>query len=731
MTPFHSQKQSLLNRRAFLEKTGWFAAGVTVLFSTGCSLVPTLPTLSDDPEEDAVSWIQALPNGKIRFFMGKAEMGQGILTGLTQIVAEEFNMPVEQIEVALPHTNQVNPIRMTVGSDSLQNLYLPLRQAAAQLKAGIVQLAAKEWNTVPSQIRWEADTLYWKSQNKPLVELLARYEKIEPVTQKVALKPAQSFQVMGKSTPRLDIPNKVNGSAQYTHDIHLPSMLYGKVVKSPVWEGKLVQANTQTAETAPGVIKVLTNLEESWVGLVAETPFELEQAVALLQLKWETPKTWEQSDIDALLSLEVLQQQGESPHQVLSTGDWESQWQKKNDAMFPVDLSFSTPFHAHAFMETQAGVAHVKKDKAEVWLGSQDPFFHQAKAAQLLGFDKDQVTVHPMLVGGGFGGKVYVHAAMEAVVLSQAVQRPVKVLWSREESMQYSYYRSPSQHRCQAAVNANGEILAWNHQFTSGRVIFSNLIDSKLAMWLTSFIKDPGSVRGSIPPYRLPHANIESWIQVLPVATGATRGLSAPINAFAIEVMMDALAYEIQMHPVAFRLKNLEANHVRLRKVLEALHRHVDSPKSRLKAGKLKHGKGFACGIYKEVTFVAVYAEVEVDLERKQIRVQKLVCAHDCGLIINPDAVQAQVEGNLIWGCSMALTENLTVQGGRMAADNFDQYAILTQQDAPDLEVLLINRPDLPPSGAGEAGIMPTPAAIANAVFDATQQRLTHLPLRI
>ena len=459
-----------LSRRQFLKSSGWVAAGVTIVLASQRIPFPTLPTLRENLKKQAYQWLQLLPNGQVRFFLGKAEMGQGILSGLSQLVAEEMQIPLSQVLTVLPDTQQIDPMRMTVGSDSMQNLWEPLRQAAAQLRHLLFEKAAVKLDAPIKDIQWQNDTLSSQRSQVTLAELLESEPYIQLAQSNglsTELTSPKKFRIIGHAVPRKDIPDKVSGITRYTQDLVLPNMVFGSVVKPPTSSAKLVSVNQGLVESMAGVLKVLVNLKESWVGIVADTPFELKAAAEAIQCVWQDSES-ASADSNELLDIQSLLAKGSAPHSVHE----ESNGVQSTGLTQAIGLEFSTPFNAHGFMETQAAVAHVNEDRADVWVGSQDPFFHQALVAKAVGMKKSQVSVHPMLLGGGFGGKVLVKAAIEAALLSQIVNLPVKVIWSREESFQQSYFRSPSQHQIKASIDSRGRIATWHHRLASGRVIF-------------------------------------------------------------------------------------------------------------------------------------------------------------------------------------------------------------------------------------------------------------------
>lgn len=707
-------------RRQFLKASGWTAGGVTILFSSGCSL-PVLPSMRDKAQSDADSWLQALPDNRIRFYIGKAEMGQGVVTGLSQIVADTLDIPIDRIDWILGNTQQVPRMRMTVGSESIRTLYGPLRAAAQQLAADIQHHTAKRLHVSESGLKLKnggfivLDTGDWIGFGDALTDKSpSTMTTVEP----------GNHRYIGASVPRLDIPSKVTGKAEYAHDIHLPGMLFGKIARPPALGARLKHVNAEKARTMQGVVSIVKTPDNDFVGIVAESEIMATNALGALELEWEIPHRWEQDEIEALLDPARLEQEEECSHHVLTEGDLD---QGRTETSKQIDLSFATPFAAHATMETPAAVADVGPNHAQLWVSSQDAPFHRDLTAKITGLSTRQIVVHPTLVGGGFGGKVYVAAAIEAVRLSAAVHRPVRVIWTREETFRHSHLRSATRHRIRAGINASGNVSYWQHDFSSGPVIFSPAFLPPPAQWLTSFMIDKGITRGAYPPYAFGCRHVRFWQPELPVTTGPWRGLNSSLNCFVIESAIDELAQIANTDPIQFRLQHTGSDQHRLRRVIETVAaqsgwgNHPASGDSAL---------GFACGIYLDTSFVAIVAEVTLKPETREILVTRLFCAHDCGLLINPDAVRSQVEGNLIWGCSSALKEALIVKNGQLDAANFDAYPILRMHETPRIDIRLIEDRDIPPSGAGEPALMPVSAAIANAIRAASGRRITSLPIR-
>jgi isoquinoline 1-oxidoreductase beta subunit len=720
-------KASKIKRRSFLIKTGWVAAGLTVVVSSSCSVMPPTPTRSDNPHIDAFYWIQVTPDNQIRFFMGKAEMGQGILSGLSQIIAAEMRLPLLSVRPSFAHTNQIPPIRFTVGSDTTSSLYPAIRLVCTHIKRSLKLKFVEQYGGAVEELR-EVEGGFTSGNDPQVVswgEMAGDDHQIEPIDEPLELASVSELPLLGKRQLHLDARVKVRGEAQYTHDVDLEGMLFGKVAKPPSLGAELRSVDSSDLDELKGVLLVVTNKKENFVGVIAETYQIAQQAVNRLKIDWRVDKNWQQSDIDTLLDINTLKRKKIGFDEVRSEGDLN---QGILTAAHTVELNFSTPFAAHATMETQAAVADVRDDGADLWVGSQDSFLQQKFVEKITGLPKKKINVHQTFIGGGFGGKVVVGAAIEATYLSNAIKRPVKVIWSREENLRNSYYRPPSKHRITAGVGEHGKVSFWHHEFSSGAVAFTTIAFSKfMHRIITTFATDFGATRGAEHSYHFPNQEIHQWDRYLPVPTGAWRGLSASVNAFAIEVSMDQLAKLAKVDPVQFRLNHLDKKNSRLAAVVSEV-----AKMSRWGTGLPDgYGRGIACGIYKEVSFVAVVADVKVDYDNKTIEVKKLYCAHDCGLIINPNSIESAIEGNLVWGVGMALHEDVNIQDGQINVSNFHDMKIPRIKDTPEIEIQLIEDKSIPPGGAGEPAIMPTPAAIANAVSNATGRRVSQLPIRI
>ncbi len=674
-----------MNRRQFLALGAVLGVSFTAVVVTALPVIPARPM----PDADAaLSWI-SFKDGRYLLSLPRAEIGQNIMTALKQVACDELGVDWHAVDVSLADTASIAPFRATVGSESVQDFAVPLAQACATLRDA---LKAGKSGALEAEPRPYATLRAFRSGGEGTV-----------VGRPVRLEQAHEI---------------VTGAPLFAADTRLDGMVYGRVLRapaSPELRSRPLGWDETAARRVAGFVALVDdrNLDLSnsrGLGIVAETPGALDRIETALAVAWSAPHDLGQEAIDSTLDIDARMARGGAEYDVADepmseTADWD------------VDLRFDIPFAAHAAIEPRAAVADVAARQARVWAGSQDPFFVRDAIADRLGLAERNVVVVPCRVGGGFGGKVVPTVELEAAVLSQASGRPVKVQWTRAQEFAYAYHRSQTSHRVSARVR-DGRVTDWRHRMASGHVIFTN---AGLPAWmqrLTDFIGDFGTARGLEPPYRLANRRIGYDLERLPVLTGAWRGLGAGPNGFAIESAMDECARATGADPVAFRRDHIEDP--RLLGVLDAV---------AVAAGaRSAAGRGVACGIYKEKSYVAIIADVALDDDGRP-RVVAIWCAHDCGKIINPDQVRAQCEGNIVWGLGMALSDALTVESGVVSARDFIDAPVPTIDQDPEMHVRLIET-DAPPAGAGETAIVATAAAVANGVRDLTGIRPRHLPIR-
>jgi len=726
-----SSPNKTISRRNFLITTGWLAAGTTMLSS--CSgLLPALPTTADPELDDSLAWIQILPDGRIRFYCPRMEMGQGAALGLTQVVAEELNVGASDIDCILPDTNELPAFKMTVGSESIANFFTPVSYGAARLRETLRAAAAKKFGISLSQVK-DGNNGFILADGTPV-----GYGALVPADPEILLAQVSSpssteppqyahsrkgqFKAIGQAWDHPETLNIVTGQTIYSRDVKVPNMVFGQVLRAPAFGARLQHADGRMAQTVPGVIAVIIDTESGFVGLVADNPFILTAALEKIDVQWDLPSGLNQDGIDAGLDVETLRLKDGFEHTLDESGSLSG---GRKSAKFTVTARYDTSFAAHAAMEPRAGVAWVQKNQVDIWCGSQAPYFVQRRIAKALGRSESEVVVHTHRVGGGFGGRLPCQASEEAALLSAAVNRPVRVQWPREAEFQNNYLQPGFSHFINAGIRADGTLSHWDHDFVSSPII-TGLVPKNIAWIVDKLVADDGTARGGLSQYNVINRRTRYADIRTPVPIAAWRGLGAGPNAFAIESMTDELAHAAKVDPLEFRLKNLPPESSRLANVL----RRVGKISNWGAASPDGTGRGITCAVYKGLTPVAIVADVHVDQASGDIRVTNIWCVQDCGLVVNPDQVENQVMGNIIWGCSMALKERLTINEGAVVENNFDLYEILRHNEVPKMVIELVDAPDAPPGPAGESALGPVAPAIANAVFAATGQRVRRLPIR-
>ena len=710
-----------VTRRTFLARSGWTAAGITVAATvSGCSLIPALPSRSAPGEADPFTWLQLKPDGRLLFCSPRQEIGQGISTTLKMVIGNELGVDLNQIEVIAPDTSIIAPAKSTVGSESIKDFLEPVTDISRAMRATLFAHAAKKLGKETSDLEFDGTSfLTVEGESLTLSELAAGAPVIvDPAeTSYGAAPPATN--TARKSIPIDRITDIVTGAPLFAGDVQLPDLAYGAFVRAPGLGATLKQVNFDGVP-ADGVLATYFDGERA--GLVTDKQSTLLGALDTVDATWHQRELASQDAIET--SLTLTEQVDGLEHTVLETPD-------KPAESSDIDVSISIPFAAHAAIEPRAAVARWnegQKPALEIWTGTQDAFYVRAYLAKHFGLGEDSVVVYSQRVGGGFGGRTICTVELEAALLAKQARRPVKVHWTRPDEFQEGFHRPPSKHQITASANNKGKLTDWRHGFKSGHVIFTSAAMPSWMQTFTSFAGDPGTARGAHLPYAAERTEVAFSDVRMPVKTGPWRGLGAAPNNFAIETAIDQLALAKGADPLAFRLANLPQEHKRLSACLE---KAAQTAAWQGRSVTARSARGLACGIYKEVSYVAVVADVEFDTERRTFRVTRLACAHDCGRVINPDQVRAQIEGNLIWGLGMVQSEELTIANGRLNADYLGIYQIPTMADTPDIAIELIDDANAKPVGAGETAIVASGAAIANAVAAFTGSPVTRLPIRL
>ena len=649
--------------------------------------------------------------------MPYVEMGQGTYTAIPMLIAEELEVDLKQVRVEHAPPNEklyANPllgVQATGNSNAIRGAWQPLRQAGATARTMLVAAAAKRWHVDPASCHAQrGEVLHAKSGNKIKYGDLAADAARLPVPEKVALKRSADFKLIGTPAKRLDTPAKVNGTAVYGIDARPPGVKVATLAQSPVFGGRVNGVNDAAAKAVKGVRQIV-RLDDA-VAVVADHMGAAKKGLAALTIEWDDGPHAKLSTQDIAAELEKA---------TLSSGPVAQNIGDTDKAMAGaatrIEATYQVPFLAHAALEPMNCTVHARKDGCEIWVGSQALARVQATAAKTAGLPLDKVVVHNHLIGGGFGRRLESDGVARAVQIAMQVDGPVKVVWTREEDIQHDMYRPYFVDRISAGLDANGMPVAWNHRFAGSSII---------ARWLPPAFNnglDPDTTEGAIDlVYALPNMHVE-YVRVEPpgIPTAFWRSVGPSHNVFVTESFIDELAAAAKQDPVVYR-RALVDKAPRAKAVLD------------LAAEKAGWGKPLPERVGRGValqfvfgTYLAQVAEVEVSKDGA-VRVRRVVCAVDCGTVVNPDTVQAQIQGAIIFGITAALRGEITLKAGRVEQSNFHDYQMLRMNETPAIEVYIVKSTE-PPGGMGEAGTSAIVPAITNAIFAATGKRLRKPPV--
>jgi nicotinate dehydrogenase subunit B len=685
-----------LSRREFLKAVG---GGIIIFFSTGdLTAQERRPPGYQDLPTDFNAFLKIGADGRVTCLTGKIEMGQGIVTSLAQMLADELDVPLDAVDMVMGDTDLCPWDMGTFGSRTTRFFGPPLREAAAEARAILIQLASEHLQLNESQLTVKEGVVADKnnSGNRVTYAELAKGKSIEKhLPKKPSLKNFSEFKIVGKPTLRKDSLAKVTGKARYAGDIRLPGMLHAKILRPPVHGAKLKSVDT-SALREDKQIKIVQ--ERDLIAVLHLYPDVAEQALSKIEAKFDLPeaKVDPKTIFKHLLNVAP---EGEVVTQGGDVGEGERVAQEVFEATY---LNY---YVAHATIETHTALAKVEKDRATVWASTQRPFGAKEEVAQALGISSKNVQVIAPFVGGGFGGKSQNRQVVEATRLAKLTGRPVQVAWSRQEEFFYDTFRPAAIVKIKSGVTEANRIAYWNFD-----VYF-------------------GGPRGAEQFYHIPHHRELSHGHYTgipgahPFDTGPWRAPGSNTNTFARESHIDLMAAKMATDPLEFRLKNLSDQ--RMIRVLKAAAEKFGWEASPAPSNR---GLGVACAT-DAGAYVATMAEVEVDQGSGKVRVKRIVCAQDMGLAINPEGAKIQMEGSLMMGLGYALTEEIRFNGGKILDRNFDTYEIPRFSWLPKIETVLIENSEIPPAGGGEPPIVCMGGVIANAVFDATGARLFELPM--
>jgi nicotinate dehydrogenase subunit B len=677
-------------------------------------------------------WVAVRADGVVEIRTGKVEIGQGITSTLAQIAAEELDVDYARIRMIPAVTGRSPNEGVTAGSRSTVESGNALRQACAEVRHDFLAAAALRLGVGIGELFVRDGTIHRRASNESATywELSAEVDLARDADGGAAPKRADQLTLVGKSLPRIDLPGKVIGSHVYVQDLELPGMLHGRVLRPPSYRATLQAFDSRHVETMPGVRTVVRN--GRFIGVVAEREEQAVAAVVALAkcASWNEPA--DLPDVDELVAyLRSLPAQ----RMVLS-----EKGTPLNAGSQTLSATYSRPFLAHASIGPSCAVARSQGEAIEIWSQSQSIYPTRKDIAETLGFTLDAITVHHMQGAGCYGHNGADDAALDAVLLARAVEgHPVRLQWSHEDELAWSPYGPAMVVAIAGSIDGSGRIVDWRHELWSNPHIARPGLQespSLLAAWHLDppFAQPPGidalpggkpaSQRNAVPIYDFANQRvIHHVLNRLPVRTGTLRAIGGFINTFAIECFMDELAHSSGVDPVELRLKHLSDE--RAIAVINAARERSGLASKRQRDGSRGMGLGFA-RYSNEASYAAVVVEVEVG---ETIKVVRAVAAVDCGRTINPDGVANQVEGGVVQAVSWVLKEQVRFDRTRITTRNWDDYTILRFSEAPPVETIIIDRPDQPSLGMGEAVAGPTAAAIANAVFEAIGVRVRDLPL--
>jgi len=706
-TDLPEQASSLpVDRREFLKRMGALGSGIIVYFTCGdLSVLAQRRGKGGGGKRrrqtplDFNSLLRIGEDGRVTCLTGKIEMGQGIITSLAQILADELYVSLDSVDMIMGDTDLCPYDRATVGSLTIRVFGPILWAAAAEARGVLIELAAEHLKIPVERLQTKDSFVFDKTNpsNRVSYAQLTQGKKIERHLQgKPQLKPVSEFTIVGKPHLKTDSFEKITGRTKYAGDIRLPNMLYAKILRPPAHGAILKKVNTSAAEETKGVHIVR---DGDLIAVLHKYADVAEKALEKVKAEFDVPDSTidNRTIFDHLLKV-APRGSTESRRGDIKTGE--------NLSSTIVEETYLDPYLAHASIETHTALANMEGEKITVWASTQAPFTVKDQVAQSLGLTPDNVRVITPPVGGGFGGKGSSYQAVEAARLTKLTGRPVQVAWSRAEEFFYDTFRPAAVVKIKSGINDSGDLVLWDYN-----VYFAGN-------------------RGLDFDYEIPNQQwnvygewrrIEAGIH--PFEVGPWRGPGNNTNVFARESQLDIMASKAGIDPLEFHLKHLKDQ--RMIGVLEAAAEKFKWTPSKTPSGR---GYGLACGKDAD-TYVACMAEVDVNRDTGQVRVKRVVCAQDMGLVVNPQGATIQAEGCITMGLGFALSEEVIFKGRKVIDQNFDTYEIPRFSLVPEIEIVLIDAQESPPHGGGEPAIICMGGVVANAVFDATGARLFQLPL--
>jgi isoquinoline 1-oxidoreductase subunit beta len=711
-----------VNRRDFVKITSAASAGLVLALQ-----MPRARAAQDDARPLG-AFVQIGTDGVVTIYVAKSDMGQGVRTALPMIVADELDADWKKVRIRQADLDKKYGRQGTGGSSSIRTMWTPMRQAGATARAMLVSAAATQWGVEAKDVAVANGILSHGTHSAKFGDLAAAASKLD-VPKEVTLKDPSKFKIIGRKVDRLDNRDLIRGKGGYGIDVRVPNMLFGAVLRSPVFGGKVASYDDTKAKAVPGVVAVVKiephGAEAPWtgIGVVAKSTWAALKGRDAVVVKWdEGDGKSETTDTLMAQMRDLVTKEGK---RVRNDGDVDA---ALASAAKKLEATYEMPYLAHATMEPMNATASVTAKGIEIWGPTQFPDWWGGAAGGAVGFTKpEQAKVHVTLLGGGFGRRAFPDVAVEAALLSKAVGKPVKVQWTREDDMQHDFYRPATIQRVVAGLDNDGKVTAWHHRMASAAI---NTYMGRGEPHESEMFDDE-QLPLTIPNIRAEFASAKSV-----VPRGWWRSVENSTNAFVVQSFMDELAHAAGKDPIEFQLSMLPAGKKlerkggnapypfeadRLRQVIE-LAREKSNWGKPLPAGR---ARGFAAW-YAFLSYVAEVAEVSIGKDGTP-RVHRVIAAIDCGTPVNPDGIAAQLEGAIVYGLTAALSGAITIKNGAVQQSNFHDYPLLTIDQMPVVETHIVPSTALP-TGTGEPGTPPIAPAVANAIFALTGKRLRKLP---
>jgi len=711
-----------LSRRQFLVRGGLGTLGVLAIGTYAfrnplrravLEMVETLPPTYVGSGTEPNLWFELTSKNTLIFHSPKVEMGQGAFTGFAQMIADEMDLKINQIDViaATTKTGIIDALG-TGGSLSISSLWQPLRELSATMREMLKIEASKKWGVAIGTLTSKEGIISDGKKTITYAEVANGVTQWE-IPDTPNLKAVKEYKFIGKPVKRIDLNAKVFGDPIFGLDAEMPNQLYATIIRPSVVGAKLKSADFSIAETMQGVVKVIQI--EDWIGIVAKSYPQAIAAKRTVKVDWNIEKRWTEDELRQMLQVGkgkkmITQKQGDL---------------LKSDDIDTVTLEFTSPIGAHAQIEPNGAVADYNNGNITVILSTQVPGLTQNAIAKALDVAVENVNIIPTYLGGGFGRRLNTNHAIQTLQLSKAVGKPVKYIFSRKEEFQHDLFRPPTHHIMKGKLDKEGFLENLEHHYASGDVATNSVMMPGIVTTILG--TDIGAMRGGQIMYdKIPNYSAIQWHRTLPFATSWWRSLGLLANTFAIESFVDEMAIKASKNPVAFRLASIsnKGNQKRLYNVIQ-LASEKGNYNDTIQNGR---AKGFAAST--DTNSPAAHV-AEVSIENNTIKVHKVTCAFDCGIVVNPNQVKAQCEGAIIMGMSAAMFEKMTLENGELSPTIYGPYDMALLKNAPkEIDIHFIEGTDIP-LPVGEPPMGPIAAAIANAVRKLTGKRLTDLPLQL